>query len=93
MYSIEISNHCIVQLSVLTNAVEVQARFDEAFNEVIADLTRRDTYRRAVIEAAAEGASRTQAAEQTATYLTLRDIYRVAAARAALRASHRLFRE
>jgi len=87
MFSIEISNHCIVQLAFITNANEIQDRLNQAFEEVIEDFRRRDTYRIAVAEAAAEGASRTQAGGQTDHYLRLRRYYHAAANLATQRAS------
>jgi len=87
MFSVEISNHCIVKLAFITNATEVQDRLNQAFEEVIEDFRRRDTYRIAVAEAAAEGTSRTQAGEQTDHYLRLRHLYHAAATLAAQRAS------
>jgi len=89
MFSIEISNRCVVQLDVITNAATVQARLNEAFEAVMAEFTNRDLYRRAAIEAAAEGTSRTQAGEQTAAYHQYRSVYAAAATLAALHASRR----
>ena len=89
MFRVEISNHCVVELAFITNATEVQDRLDQAFKEVMEDFRRRDTYRIAVAEAAAEGASRMQAGDQTDRYFRLRRYYQAAATLAAQRASRR----
>ena len=56
MFSIEISNSVVVQLEFTSNAAEVQERLHDTFEEVIQDFTRCDAYRRASINAAAQGA-------------------------------------